>query len=98
MSIVDLTDEKLGAPDVVRSNRTSMGNAVAKHADPRDGDGLSRNVFARRNEHFGRPWHDATLRNFRSAVYRRGKTVSRTQSFETAGCILSRKLFSTDVQ
>src|SRR5882724_10097205 len=98
MSIVDLADEKLGTPDVVRSNRTSLGNAVAKHPHARNSDGLSGNVFGRRNEHFGRPWHDATLRNFRSAVYRRGKTVSRTQSFETAGCILSRKLFSTDVQ
>src|SRR5439155_953609 len=47
MSIVDLADEKLGARDVVRSNRTALGDALTEHADTRHRDGLPWNVFAR---------------------------------------------------
>src|SRR5437763_14313500 len=97
MSIVDLTDEKLGTRDVVRSNRTALGNAITKHADARHRDGLPGNVFARRNEYFRRPRHDKAVRNFRRALHRRRETLSRTKRSETAGRFLSGKLFSADV-
>src|ERR1700736_5314953 len=98
MSIVDLADEKLGTSDVVRPNRTSVGHAFAEHAKARDGDSLSRNVFTRRNEHFRRPRHDKAVRNFRSALHRRRKDLSQAERSETPRRVLSRKLFSADVQ
>src|SRR5438874_334034 len=98
MSIVGLADEKLGTRDVVRPNRTSLGHAVAEYADARNGNGLSGDVFARRNEHFRGPRDHATVRDFRRAFYRRGETLSRAEQSETAGRFLSRKLFSADVQ
>src|SRR5437660_7248933 len=98
MSIVDLADEKLGTRDVVRSSRTAMGDPITEHADARHRDGVPRNVFARRNEHFRGSRDHATVRNFRCTVYRRGITLPRAQQLETAGRFLSGKLFSTDVQ
>src|SRR5678815_4980163 len=44
MWIVDPANEELGAPDVVRSNRSAMGNDIAQHADARYLDRLSRHV------------------------------------------------------
>ena len=97
MSIVDPADEKLGAPDVVRSNRSAMGNAVAQHADARYRDGLSRHVSSRRNEYFRRPRHNASIRNFRRTVYRSRDTLPRAQRIKIARRFLSRKLFSADL-
>src|SRR5262249_61234484 len=91
-------DEKLETCDVVRSNRTALGDAVAEHADARYGDGLSGNVSARRNKYFRRARHHATVRNFRRAVRRRRSSLPGAEQLKTPGRVLSRKLFSANVQ
>src|SRR5438105_649604 len=97
MSIVDLADEKLGARDVVRPNRIALGDAVAEHADARHGDRLSGNVFDGRDKYLRRPRHDATIRSFRRAIYRRGKALPGAERLETTRSVLSRELFSAGV-
>src|SRR5437588_8415767 len=98
MSIVDPADEKLGARDVVRPNWTSLGHAFAEHADARHGNGLSGNVFTRGDEHFRRPGYNKAVRNFRRTLHRRRNDLSRAERSETPQRVLSRKLFSADVQ
>src|SRR5580704_7531134 len=97
MWIVDLANEKLGAPDVVRSNRSAMGNAVAQYADARYRDRLSRHVSSRRNKYFGRPRHNASIRNLRRTVCERRSALPRTQRIKIARRFLPRELFSADV-
>src|SRR6266542_6974392 len=93
MPVVNLTNEKLAAPDVVRSNWTSMANAVAKYANARCGNRLSWNVLARRHKHLRRQRHDAAIRNLWRAIHQNGIALSRTQPFETTGRFLPRELF-----
>src|SRR6266498_5318943 len=90
---VNLTNEKLAAPDVVRSNWTSMVNAVAKYANARYGNRLSWNVLAGRHKYLRRPRHDAAIRNLWRAIHRNGSALSRAQQSETAGRFLPRELF-----
>jgi len=97
MWIVDPANEELGAPDVVGPNRAAMGNALAQHADARYRDCLSRHVSSRRNKYFGRPRHNASLRNLRRTVYSSRGTLRRTQCIRIARRFLSRKLFSADL-
>src|SRR6266487_2718769 len=93
MPVVNLTNEKLAAHDVVRSNRTSMANAVAKYADARYGNRVSWNVLARRHKHLRRSRHDTAIRNLWRAIHRNGIVLSRAQPSETAGRFLPRELF-----
>src|SRR6266487_4317657 len=95
MSTVDPANEKLGAPDVVRSNRSAMGNAIAQHADARYCDRLSRHVSPGRNKYFGRPRHNAPVRDFRRTIYSRRSILPRTQRIKITGLFLRQKLFPT---
>ena len=79
MSIVDLAVGWMGPRDVVRSNGTALGNAVAEYAHARHSHGLPWHVLTRRHRYFRRPGDDAPIRNVRRAVHRRGKSLSRTQ-------------------
>src|SRR6266576_790504 len=97
MPVVNLTHEKLAARDVVRSNRTSMADAVAKYADARYGNRVSWNVLAGRHKHLRRSRHDTTIRNLWRAIHRNGIGLSRAQPFETAGRCLPRELFPANV-
>src|SRR5260370_25599098 len=97
MRVVELAEEKLGARDVSRSNRTAMGDDVTEHADTRHRDGLPWNVFARRDEYFRGSRDDAAVRNFRRPVHRRRIVLSRAEQFETASRVFSGKLFSADI-
>ena len=93
MPIVNLTNEELAARDVVRSNWTSVANAVAEYADARYGNRVSWNVLARRHERLRRSRHDTAIRNLWRAIHRNGIGLSRAQSFEIAGRFLPRELF-----
>src|SRR5437870_8698457 len=93
MPVVNLTNEKLAANDVVRSNWTSVANAVAEYADARYGDRVSWNVLARRHERLRRSRHDTAIRNLWRAIHRNGIGSSRAQSFEIAGRFVPRELF-----
>src|SRR6266566_166459 len=68
MPIVNLTNEKLAANDVVRSNWTSVANAVAEYADARYGNRVSWNVLARRHERLRRSRQDTAMRNLWAAI------------------------------
>src|SRR5438094_5009371 len=73
-----------------------MGDAISKHADAGGSNRLSRNVSARGDKHFGRPWHDTTVRNFWRTVYRCADALSRAKPSEAAGRFFPRELFSAD--
>src|SRR6266571_8728081 len=97
MSIVDLADEELETPDVVRPNRSAVGHAITQHADAGLLDGVSRNVSVRGHKYFRRSRHNAAIRNFRRAIHRCGKALQRTGRVKPAWRFLSRKLFPTDL-
>src|SRR4026208_1251775 len=94
---VDPADEKLGAPDVVGSNRSALGDAVTQYAHARYCDGLSRDVSSGRNKYFGRPRHNTSIRDFRRPIHRSRKTLPRAQPIKIARSFLPRKLFSADL-
>src|SRR2546429_543630 len=97
MSIVDLADEELETPDVVRPNRPAVGHAITQHADAGLRDGVSRNVSVRGHKYFRRSRHNAALRNFRRPVHRCREALQRIEQAEIAGRVLSGKLFSTNL-
>ena len=55
--------------DVVRSNRSAVGDAITQHAGTRYCNRLSRHVSSGRNKYFRRPRHNAAIRDFRRTIY-----------------------------
>src|SRR5262245_41107453 len=87
----------MGARDVVRPNRSFMGNAITQHAYARDRDSLPRHVSIRSHKYFRGAWHDATVRTFWRAIYRCGETLRRVKRLKVARHFLSRELFPANL-